>query len=838
MKYTKNLEEALKRAKEYAVEHHHGFIGTEHLMYGMLSLEGTFVSTLMAEWGVPAAKYKGMLDQMGDGSSEISVDPDYSLHARDLLAEAEKCAEAMGVGEAGCDQLLLVLLSATECVGSRYLAAMGLSPMHLADRLRQEMGLRDPREMAPRPNVYSQDMYPEGEEAQGEALPRFSRDLTSEEYLAKADPMIGREKEISRLIQILCRRTKNNPVLIGEAGVGKSAIVTGLARRIYEGNVPPALQGKRILSLDMAGMVAGTKYRGEFEARIKKCLDEIKADPSIILFMDELHTLIGAGGAEGSMDAANMLKPALSRGEIKLIGATTVSEYSKKIEKDAALVRRFQPILVEETTEEETLKILEGIKDRYEAHHGVIYTEEALKAAVTLSKRYVNDRCLPDKAIDLLDEAGARLGLNSKRTAAADTAGSADAAAQAGADLTLEEVTRLKQEAVIKGNLKKAAGYKALENELKKNETQAATVAAEKTAALTAAKAADASEQPRTVTEEDMTEVVALWTGIPLERLSESESEKLLHLEDRLHQRVVGQDEAVSALSQAIRRSRLGLKDPKRPIGSFLFLGPTGVGKTELAKALAECLFGSEEAMVRLDMSEYMDKISVSKLIGSAPGYVGYDEGGQLTEIIRKKPYAVVLFDEIEKANPDVFNVLLQVLDDGRITDARGRKADFKNTVIIMTSNTGARSILTSKQLGFATGSAKERDYEHMKTQVMEEVKRTFRPEFINRIDETIVFHTLTEEEIGRIAGMMFDELAARLKESRDVTLKLSDEARSYLVKKGYDPSYGARPLRRLLQSELENALADGLLSGKITAGQTLVVTAQGGRLEVELGED
>ncbi|MBO6159240.1 MAG: ATP-dependent Clp protease ATP-binding subunit, partial [Firmicutes bacterium] len=582
----------------------------------------------------------------------------------------------------------------------------------------------------------------------------------------------------------------------------------GLAQLVGKGQVPEALKEKRILSLDMAAMIAGTKYRGEFEERLKKCMEEIKADGNIILFMDEIHTLIGAGSAEGTMDASNMLKPALSRGEVQLIGATTVSEYTKRIEKDGALARRFQPVNVEEPSEKETLEILQGLSSRFEAHHQVKYTPEALSAAVSLSKRYINDRFLPDKAIDLMDEAGSRIHL-------AKGAHLEKATQPLYSRADVDAALKKREEAVLKGDLEEARLYRAkareIEEALKKQEKKSP---------------AKKAEEAVMVTEQDMADVLALWTGIPVARLAESDQERLVHLEERLHERLIGQNEAVTALAKSIRRSRLGLKDPKRPIGSFLFLGPTGVGKTELAKALSEALFGQEDAMIRVDMSEYMEKYSVSRLIGSAPGYVGYEEGGQLSEKVRKKPYSVVLFDEIEKAHPDIFNLLLQVLDDGILTDSQGRKVDFKNTVIIMTSNTGARAISTPKTLGFTTNHSEQHAYEDMKKHVMDEVKRTFRPEFLNRLDETIVFHSLTEEEIGKIADLMFKEIAGRVKEAQGITITLTEAGRALICKQGYNPTYGARPLRRLLQSQLEDALADIILSGEAAAGDTLLCDA------------
>ena len=813
MKYTKLAEKVLKEAVKEALLLGHRFVGTEHILLAMAAVKGNYAGDLLKSYRVEADGIREFLSKMDMQASDVENDGQMaeSPHVEILKKAAEEAAQKLGFEEVGTEHLLLALLSDPSFMAIRVLAMMGVNVPDMLNRVRQELGVpmpQDPHRVTP------DGMMDEFSDPDTRSMTeRFTKDLTDPQPLQKADPVIGRENEIERMMQILCRRTKNNPALIGEAGVGKTAIVEGLAKRIGSGDVPEMLKNKRILSLDMAAMIAGTKFRGEFEDRLKKLMDEITTDGRIILFMDEMHTLVGAGSAEGTMDAANILKPALSRGEIQLIGATTVSEYTKHIEKDGALNRRFQPILVEEPTEEETLAILKGLAHRYEAHHGVQYSEAALEAAVKLSHRYITDRSLPDKAIDLMDEAGARcrMKLFSKQEEAAHEAGAHEKAPENAA-----EASKRKEAAILRGDLETAQKMAALEQKLKKASEKAANAAAK----------GEKQELPaeNRIEASDVEAVVSLWTGIPAGKIAETDAERLRHLEDNLHQRVIGQDEAVKAVAQAIRRGRLGLKDPKRPIGSFLLLGPTGVGKTELCKSLAEVLFGSEEALIRVDMSEYMEKYSVSKLIGSAPGYVGYEEGGQLSEKIRKKPYSVVLFDEIEKAHPDIFNILLQVLDDGHITDSQGRRTDFKNTVIMMTSNTGARAIQSVKQLGFKTVDTREADHKRMTDQVMAEVKRTFRPEFLNRIDETIVFQSLTRDEIGSIADLMFKEISGRVLEAHQLHLELTEAARVHFIEKGYDPAYGARPLRRLLQSELENGLADVLLQGEVKDGDTVEV--------------
>ena len=808
MEYTKLAEGVLKKAEQFAASLGHGYVGTEHLLHALLSQKDSYASAVLTEAGITTEKLEEILQRMDlKPAGDLKIQPEWAPGCKDILREAENAAKKMEVDVVGTQHLLLGLLAFPDSIGCRMISMMGVNPVDFLARMRQELGIK-PTPPETRMSPYGMPIEEETQDP-GPILPKYSKEMTSEESIRKADPVIGRETQIERMIQILCRRTKNNPVLIGEPGVGKTAIVEGLAQRIHAGNVPELLKNKKLLSLDMAAMIAGTKYRGEFEERLKRCMEEIKADGNIILFMDELHTLIGAGSAEGTMDASNMLKPALSRGEVQLIGATTVGEYSKRIEKDGALARRFQPILVEEPTEEEAVEILEGIKERFEQHHVVSYSKEALEAAVKLSRRYITDRFLPDKAIDLMDEAGSRIHLDEieKKTGRSDGQET---------EQDLEELKKLKESAIIRGDLEEA----------RKIQQQMAAANFEISMKSGKGKASEKHKNETTVSENDMADVVALWTGIPVTKLQESDNFRLAHLEDRLHERVIGQEEAVASVARAIRRARAGLKDPKRPIGSFIFLGPTGVGKTELCKALSVALFGKEDAMIRVDMSEYMEKYSVSKLIGSAPGYVGYEEGGQLSEKIRKKPYAVVLFDEIEKAHPDVFNLLLQVLDDGRLTDAQGRKVDFKNTVIIMTSNTGARSISSPKQLGFMTDHSEQHAYNDMKKHVMDEVKRVFRPEFLNRIDETIVFHSLNKDEIRQIAEMMFKEIAGRVRESQNISLEACEDAMELVCRKGYDPSYGARPLRRVLQSLLEDALADAILDGSIRSGQRVLVKA------------
>lgn len=816
MKYTKQAQEAIKKAKAFSLELGHGFIGAEHLLLALLHIKESYAAEVLTKIGITAEKMMKVFEKIdiGDTEAVLTVDTDWTPKARVILERAEALAEKMEIEKVGTPQLLLAILSDPESMAVRLIAFFGISPQELQQRIMQELGLqrlqnerdhREPRSQREMESYEEETAFRE----QGMVLERFSRDFTAMARNREFDPIIGRENEIQRMMQILCRRTKNNPCLIGEAGVGKTAIVEGLAQRIVDGAVPGALKEKRILALDMAAMIAGSKYRGEFEERLKRCMDEVKTAGNIILFMDEVHTLIGAGSAEGTMDASNILKPALSRGEMQMIGATTVGEYRKHIEKDGALARRFQPIQVEEPTEEETIAILEGLCPQYEQHHQVKFLPETLEAAAKLSKRYISDRFLPDKAIDVLDEAGSRVHM--REYPASDEKDQWEEKRQ--------QLASEKENAILKGDLPYAAKLKQQETEL---EDQLAHTAKQ-----------ERKQDPNYVTVAEVEAVIANWTGIPVQKVAENESESLRHLEAKLHERVIGQEEAVAAVAKAVRRGRVGMKDPKRPIGSFLFLGPTGVGKTELSKALAEALFGQEEALVRVDMSEYMEKHSVSKLIGSPPGYVGFEEGGQFSERIRRKPYSVILFDEIEKAHPDVFNILLQVLDDGHITDSQGRKVDFKNTVIIMTSNAGARNISAPKKLGFSTGDTKQEEYQAIQKGVMEEVKRIFRPEFLNRIDETIVFHPMTKDEIRQIVEILFKQLQKRVKANMNIQLSLTKEAADFLAEKGYNPTYGARPLRREMQTRVEDQLADQILAGKIMAGDCVQISCVNEQIEL-----
>ncbi len=811
MKYTKQAREAIKKAEAFSLGLGHGYIGTEHLLLALLHIKESYAADVLEKVEITAEKMMQLFEKMdmGDLDTALSTNIEWTPKAKMAFERAESLAVKMEIEKVGTQHLLLAILSDPESIAVRFISILGVSPQEFQQRIMQELGLQSPRQE--RREYRDMDNHEEesyGRE-QGAILEHFSRDFTAMAYRNEFDPIIGREQEIQRMMQILCRRTKNNPCLMGEPGVGKTAIVEGLAQRIVEGNVPQVLKDKRILSLDMAAMIAGSKYRGEFEERLKRCMEEVKNAGNVILFMDELHTLIGAGSAEGSMDASNILKPALSRGEMQMIGATTVGEYRKHIEKDGALARRFQPIMIEEPTEEETIEILDGLRPKYEMHHRVKILPETLVAAAKLSKRYISDRFLPDKAIDVLDEAGSRVRMRKYHDPDETTM----------LRENLQEIVSEKEKAILCGDLQRAT-------DLKKEE---------KTISLKLSHNDHASkieEYSDLVTAAAVEAVIAEWTGIPVQKVAESESESLKHLDAKLHERVVGQQEAVSAVVKAVRRGRVGMKDPKRPIGSFLFLGPTGVGKTELSKALAEALFGQEEALVRVDMSEYMEKHSVSKLIGSPPGYVGFEEGGQLSERIRRKPYSVILFDEIEKAHPDVFNILLQVLDDGHITDSQGRKVDFKNTVIIMTSNAGARNISSPKQLGFSTGDQKEQEYKTIQKGVMEEVKRLFRPEFLNRIDETIVFHPMTKEEIREIVEILFKQIQKRVKENMDITLILTKEAADFMAEKGYNPIYGARPLRRELQSRIEDQLADQILEGCIQSGDRVQIVCKNEKVE------
>ena len=810
IRFTPEAQTAVEYAHQAAAELGHSYIGTEHLLLGLLRQEGGVAARALQEQGLRDEMVTDILQRiMGRGLS--GADPQ-SLTPRCRTALELAAGEAGGQGAIDTAHLLLGLLREGSNTALRILRTVGIDPRQLSAALRRKMA-----ETAPAPAATA-GAAPR-EKKSGKTMEEFTRDLTAAAREGKLDPVIGRSEEIQRVVQILSRRTKNNPVLIGEPGVGKTAIAEGLAERIVSADVPEELLDKRILSLDLSGMVAGTKYRGEFEERIKNTLEEVKKAGNVILFIDELHTIVGAGSAEGAVDAANILKPALSRGEIRVIGATTLNEYRKYIEKDAALERRFQPVTVGEPSREASIQILMGLKDRYEQHHHLTITDEAVTAAVELSARYINDRYLPDKAIDLMDEAASRVRL---------------AAEAMSPDLkSLEEkittLHREKSQAIAAQDYEKAAQLRDIE----KNYQEQVDIERENWRR-------QLSQSRGTVTADDIAAVVSGWTGIPVTRLTEDEGQRLLHLEDTLHQRVVGQDEAVAAVARAIRRGRVGLKDPKRPIGSFLFLGPTGVGKTELCKTLAEAMFGDENAMIRIDMSEYMERHTVSRLVGSPPGYVGHEEGGQLTEKVRRKPYSVVLFDEIEKAHEDVWNILLQILEDGVVTDSQGRRVDFKNTVIVMTSNVGARAITAAETapLGFAAGEEKEDAgrFDRIREAVMAELRRTFKPEFLNRIDDTIVFRQLTEEDIVRIARGMLSRTAQRMAE-QGITLTADDDAVAALAKGGFDPQYGARPLRRAIQNTVEDAVAELMLEGKLKTGDTARCCLQEGKVVIEKAE-
>ena len=804
-KFTKQAQTALTLAKAAAIDFELGYIGTEHLLLGLLSeTEGT-AGRVLEEFQVDGKKLVELIDKLVTPAevgniTEIEMKPPYSPRTEKVLKSAVAEAQNSGCEKAGTEHLLLAMLRETDCVGTRLLYTMGVNIQKLYAAVLGAMGYDNEA-------IHEEFQAAKAMQNLGgsptPALDQYSRDLTQMAAEGKLDPVVGREKEISRLIQILSRRTKNNPCLVGEPGVGKTAIAEGLAQRILAGSVPETIKDKRLVVLDLSGMVAGSKYRGEFEERIRKVVDEVRENQGILLFIDELHTIIGAGGAEGALDASNILKPSLSRGELQIIGATTLEEYRKYIEKDAALERRFQPVTVEEPSEEEAYEILKGLRPYYERHHKVEISDEALEAAVKMSVRYINDRFLPDKAIDLIDEAASKVQLSGYQ-----------------ASSEIEDLSREIQEILQEKERAIKTGYLSLAKECQEKQKEAE-------ARLEQLQVKEEKKNQRKsgkVDEKAVASIVSDWTKIPVQRLTEGETRRLAQLEKELHKRVIGQEEAVRAVSQAVKRGRVGLKDPNRPIGSFLFLGPTGVGKTELSKALAQAVFGSEQAMIRVDMSEYMEKHSVSKLIGSPPGYVGYDEGGQLSEKVRRNPYSVILFDEIEKAHPDVFNILLQVLDDGHITDAHGRKVDFKQTIIIMTSNAGAQAIVEPKQLGFISQKDEKKDYEKMKSGVMEEVRRLFKPEFLNRIDEIMVFHTLNKEEIRKIVLLLLKSLEKRCEEQMDIHLNVTNSAVDYIAEAGFDAKYGARPLRRAIQSKIEDRLANELLEGKIKRGDIVQV--------------
>ena len=808
--YTDKAKKAISYANRLSKSMQCNYVGTEHILAGLLREGSGVAAEVLAANNIELDKLLELINELVAPGDEVAVmDRDGETpRTQAVLERASEIAERFECDEIGTEHLLLSIIKEGDCAACRLLNTMGANPQKLFVDILGAMG-EDPAqyrdEIQRGKNDNSASLTP--------TLDQYSRDLTALARAGMLDPVIGRKSETERVLQILCRRGKNNPCLIGEPGVGKTAIVEGIAQNLVNGTVPEIVAGKRLVSLDMSGLVAKSKYRGEFEERIKKVISEVAAAGNVMLFIDELHTIIGAGGAEGSLDASNILKPALARGEVQVIGATTIEEYRKYIEKDAALERRFQPVQVGAPTEEESIEILKGLRPLYEKHHNVEITDEGVEAAVRLSARYVNDRFLPDKAIDLMDEAAAksRLGVMRDPQEAIDKKQEIHQA-----ELDLENALR-------DGDLERARALKAIKEDLeldweklnKKNHR------------------ADKRKKP-VIGENEIAEVVAGWTKIPVSKLTENEAARLQKLEETLHKRVIGQEEAVSAVAKAVRRGRVGLKDPKRPIGSFLFLGPTGVGKTEVSKALAEAVFGNEEAMIRVDMSEYMEKHSVSKMIGSPPGYVGHEDGGQLSEKVRRNPFSVVLFDEIEKAHPDVFNILLQVLDDGHITDSQGRKVDFKNTIIIMTSNAGAQSIIEPKKLGFGVHEDEKQDHERMKSNVMEEVKRLFKPEFLNRIDETIVFRALNKDDMKQIVTLMTNELQKRCKDQLQINLVVRDAAKSDIVEKAYDRKYGARPLRRKIQNEIEDRLAEEIIAGKVKAGDRVVVTTKNKMLVVE----
>ena len=812
-KFTPRAEEVLRLSQEAAEEMGHGYVGSEHLLLGLIREEEGIAHRVLSEYGVTDEMVCDVLQRsVGKGLSGAAPSQGLTPRAKSVVELAVSEAARMGSSYIGTEHLLMGILREGGNMALRILRTMGVDPKKMYSSIVKKLN-DTPHTVTSGASAANRES-----DKKNKTLAEFTRDLTEAARTGKLDPVIGRDKEIQRVIQILSRRTKNNPVLIGEPGVGKTAIAEGLAERIVSGDVPEELLDKKLLSLDLSGMVAGTKYRGEFEERIKNTLAEVKKAGNVILFIDELHTIVGAGSAEGAVDAANIIKPALGRGEIRVIGATTLNEYRKYIEKDAALERRFQPVTVGEPTPEATLEILKGLRDKYEAHHKLTITDEALEAAVQLSKRYIGDRFLPDKAIDLMDEAASQVRMTAESS-------SPDLKAL---EEKISTLHREKNDAIAAQDFEKAAQLRDIE----KNYQEQVDIERENWRK-------SLSQNRGTVTADDIAKVVAGWTGIPVTRLTEDESMRLLKLEEKLHQRVVGQDDAVTAVAKAIRRSRVGLKDPKRPIGSFLFLGPTGVGKTELCKTLAEAMFGDENAMIRIDMSEYMERHTVSRLVGSPPGYVGHEEGGQLTEKVRRKPYSVVLFDEIEKAHEDVWNILLQILEDGIVTDSQGRKVDFKNTIIVMTSNVGAKNITAdAARLGFDGGDKDEKESEEahfgrIRDAVMADLKRTFRPEFLNRIDEIIVFRQLTEDNIRQIARRMLEVTGARMAQ-QGITLEADDDAVAELARDGFDPQYGARPLRRAIQSMVEDAVAEKMLEGELKSGDTAHVRLKDGKVVIE----
>ncbi|MDD3411493.1 MAG: ATP-dependent Clp protease ATP-binding subunit [Eubacteriales bacterium] len=806
-RFTQRAQQAVAYAQQAAVALHQHYVGTEHILLGLLKEPGPVMGQLLPDNVTYDTVLQKVREVIGEGDATGGGMLELTPRSKKILEGSVIESKRMHHSFVGTEHFWLALLREGEGVAVNMLREMDVDTSALLQKLMESMANTQPDAEA--------EAAAPGGKGEESALDKYSRDLTKAAQDGELDPVIGRSKEIERIIQILSRRTKNNPVLIGEPGVGKSAVAEGLAQLIASGKVPDTLTGKRLLSLDLGSMIAGSKYRGEFEERLKDTIKDVQKRGNVILFIDEFHTLIGAGKAEGSMDAANILKPALARGELQCIGATTIDEYRKNIEKDAALERRFQPVTVGEPTPEETLAILKGLRDRYEAHHKVEITDEALQAAVTLSDRYISDRFLPDKAIDLMDEAASRVRLRSF-TAPPDVKEQEE---------RMKSLQNEKKEAIAHQDFEKAAALRDEERALRED-------IAAKRGAWEQRKSASHEE----VTEDDIAQIVASWTGVPVKKLTEDESERLLHMEELLHKRVVGQDEAISAVSRALRRARAGLQDPKRPIGSFIFLGPTGVGKTELCRALGEVMFADENAVIRIDMSEYMEKHSVSRLVGSPPGYVGFEEGGQLTEKVRSKPYSVVLFDEVEKAHPDVFNILLQILDDGRLTDSNGRVVNFKNTIIVMTSNAGAHTITSTRSLGFGSSVETVRDYEAMKERVMAEVKDTFRPEFINRVDDLIVFHALEPADIHKIAGLMLETVAKRLAKL-GMKLVYEDDVVDLLAKQGYDANYGARPLRRTIQRTVEDALSEEIIAGRLALGDAVHLSVQDDKIEFQKAE-
>ena len=809
-KFTEKAKAAIEAAQSAASSFGASYVGTEHLMLGLSMVTDGVAARAMESQGVNHSTLEQRIRDIGISQPSGSIN-DFTPRSKRVLELSMQEAVRMGTGYIGTEHLLLALLREADCVGVQILISLGADTQRIHDEIMAMLGEGSGAGgLAPlhkKPGAQRTTSTP--------TLDKFSRDFTQLAQEEKFDPIIGRENEIERVIQILSRRTKNNPVLVGDPGVGKTAIAEGLAQKIATGNVPELLKDKRVVNLDLSLMVAGSKYRGEFEERIKKVMKEVVESHNVILFIDELHTIIGAGAAEGAIDASNILKPALARGEMQVIGATTLDEYRKHIEKDAALERRFQPVRVEEPSEEEAILMLKGLRDKYEAHHNVTITDSAIEASVKLSSRYITERFLPDKAIDLIDEAASKVRLRTY-TAPPDVKELEE---------KLAELDKEKEEAIRTEEFEKAGKLKGEQKEISK-----------KLSELKEAWRTENAGGKHTVDDENIADVLSGWIGVPVKKLHEEETERLRNLEKTLHERVIGQDEAVKAVSRAIRRGRVGLKNPKRPTGSFLFLGPTGVGKTELSKALAEAMFGNEDAILRLDMSEYMEKHSVSKLIGSPPGYVGFDEGGHFSEKVRRKPYAVILLDEIEKAHPDVFNILLQVLDDGHLTDAQGRKIDFKNTVIIMTSNAGARSIVSPKRLGFTSGEDASKNYETMKKNVMDEVKNVFRPEFLNRIDDIIVFHTLHEDDVQQIVKLLISEVSQRIYSNMGIRLIVSDEALASIAKQGFDQNFGARPLRRAIQTRIEDRLAEEILEGRLKQSESISVTMLDNELVFNLG--